>query len=156
MAENRTPLSRRRSMAVLARLAGLVALSFGGSRAALAASAEQTSAIRKVVEAQLAAFAADDAELAFSLATDSIRQQFGTAQRFLELVRQQYAPVYRPATTAFREPDEVDSKIFQPVELTDSDGVPWLAVYEVQRQVNGDWRINGCILLKGKSGSRMI
>lgn len=112
--------------------------------------------IRRIVEAQLAAFADDDADKAFSFATPSIRTRFGDAQRFLGAVREHYAPVYRPASTAFRNPGEIEDKVFQPVELTDADGEAWLALYEMQRQKDGEWRINGCTLLKSKNGARMI
>ena len=123
---------------------------------ALALSTEENKAIRTVVEAQIAALAVDDAERAFSYATPSIRKRFGSADRFFTLVRQEYPAVYQPTKTVFHIADEIDSQIFQPVELTDDTGTVWLAVYEMQRQDNGEWRINGCLLLASESGTKMI
>ena len=47
-------------------------------------SADDAKAVRAVVEAQLEAFAADDAKKAFSYAAPSIRKMFGTPERFID------------------------------------------------------------------------
>ena len=57
--------------------------------------------VRAIVEAQLDAFARDDAVRAFSYAAPSIRSMFGDAERFMEMVRRSYPLVYRPASVAF-------------------------------------------------------
>jgi hypothetical protein len=54
-------------------------------------------AVRQVVQAQLDAFAADDAERAFSYASASIRAQFGDAASFMAMVRSGYPMVVLPA-----------------------------------------------------------
>ena len=69
--------------------------------AAQTPSAEHTTAMRAVIEAQLAAFAADDAARAFSYAAPGIREVFGTPDRFLAMVRSGYPVVYRPASVTF-------------------------------------------------------
>jgi len=110
-------------------------------------------AIRSVIEAQLAAFAADDAEKAFSFASEGIRQTFATAQVFIAMVKLNYSVVYRPASVWFLDPEQVDDNVMQPVELSDEDGTLWLALYRMQRQPDKSWRIDGCILkrLNGSS-----
>jgi len=110
-------------------------------------------AIRSVIEAQLAAFAADDAEKAFSFASEGIRQTFGTAQVFIAMVKLNYSVVYRPASVSFLDPEQVDDNVMQPVEMSDEDGTLWLALYRMQRQPDQSWRIGGCILkrLNGSS-----
>ena len=57
--------------------------------------------IRAVIEAQLDAFKHDDAARAFSYAAPGIRETFGTAQNFMEMVRTQYPVVYRPSRVEF-------------------------------------------------------
>lgn len=104
-------------------------------------------AVKRVIEAQIDAFRRDDAARAFSYATPGIRLTFGTAENFLEMVRTQYAVVYRPRTVAFDPPILVaDGEIVQPVRLTDAEGRAWVAIYPMQRGSDGVWRTNGCQL----------
>ena len=109
-------------------------------------------AVRDVIEAQLDAFLHDDAPRAFSYATAGIRESFGSPEVFIEMVRTSYAVVYRPKTVKFEAPVAIDGEVVQPVRLTDADGRAWLALYPMQREPGGAWRINGCRLarLKGQ------
>lgn len=124
-------------------------LAIGLFGAATPACAEPVSALdakaaRTVVEAQLEAFAVDDAKRAFSYAAPSIRAMFGTPERFIAMVRAGYPVVYRPATVTFLAPVWVDGQLVQGVHLTDGSGALWLAVYRLERQPDKAWRISGC------------
>jgi hypothetical protein len=110
-------------------------------------SEQDTRNAQQVVKAQLAAFAADDAEQAFSYATDAIRAQFGTAAQFVRMVRGAYPVVYRPSAVIFLKPETADDELVQPVHMTDPSGTTWLAVYRLQRQSDKVWRIGGCVLV---------
>ena len=112
--------------------------------AAQAVPAPDARAVREVIEAQLQALAADDAVRAFSYASPTIRSQFGDAATFMAMVRSGYPMVLRPAATAFFQPEAADGVLLQVVQLRDRNGRAWLATYEVQRQPDGRWRINGC------------
>jgi hypothetical protein len=107
-------------------------------------TAEDALAVRAVVEAQLAAFAADDAKRAFSYASPSIREMFGTPDRFMEMVRTGFPVVYRPAAVIFLNPVRLEGQLFEGVQLTDADGSVWLATYRLERQPDKSWRISGC------------
>ena len=111
-------------------------------------SGAEAVAVRETIEAQLDAFRRDDAQRAFSLAAPGIRAQFGTADKFMEMVRTAYAVVYRPRSVNFEEFEIVDNEIFQPVRLTDAQGQAWLALYSMERQPDGAWRISGCQLAR--------
>ena len=104
-----------------------------------------------MVRAQLAAFAADDAERAFSFAAPELRQMFGTSALFMRMVRDSYPVVYRPASVTFLQPKPDQDVVLQPVHLTDAKGASWLAMYRVQRQADKSWRIAGCILVPNQS-----
>lgn len=106
------------------------------------------AAIRAVIGEQLDAFKRDDASRAFSLATAGIRAQFGTPEVFLDMVRKGYAVVYRPQAVHFDPPEIVDGRVIQPVRMTDADGRTWIALYPMQRQPDGSWRIDGCQLAR--------
>ena len=105
--------------------------------------------VRSIIQAQLSAFAADDAARAFSYAAPAIREMFGTPERFIEMVRKGYPVVYRPASVSFLEPEGLDGTVIQAVEMTDASGAAWVALYRLQRQRDGSWRINGCELAPG-------
>ena len=108
-------------------------------------SKEDAAAIRKVISEQIDAFAKDDGPRAFSLATAGIRAQFGTPEVFMEMVRSQYAVVYRPKSVQFEPPEVVEGQVVQPVRMTDASGQAWLAIYPMLREA-GVWRTNGCLL----------
>lgn len=109
---------------------------------------EDARAVRAVIEAQLDAFRRDDAAQAFALATPDIRERFGDAATFLDMVRQSYAVVYRPQSVSFEEPLLLEGELVQPVSLTDAQGRAWIAIYPMQRQPDGSWRTNGCRLAR--------
>jgi Domain of unknown function (DUF4864) len=110
-------------------------------------SPADAQAIRTVVQAQLDAFARDDAPRAFSLAAPGIRQMFGTAENFLAMVRTSYPVVHRPASVAFLKPQRQGAEIVLAAQMTDTQGTPWLAVYSLQRQRDKSWRISGCTVV---------
>jgi hypothetical protein len=103
-------------------------------------------AVRAVIEAQLDAFKRDDAARAFSYAAPGIRNAFGTAEKFMAVVREQYAVVYRPRSVSFEAPLMAGEDLVQPVHLTDGDGHAWMAIYPMVKLPDGTWRINGCHL----------
>ena len=112
--------------------------------------------IRLVIEGQLAAFAKDDANKAFSYAAPNVRETFGSAANFMSMVRNKYPVVYRPATVTFLKAegggDEGD--VIQRVQMIDTNGDVWLASYSVQKQKNKSWLITGCTLVAYKG--RMV
>ena len=111
-------------------------------------TAADARAVREVIEAQLDAFQNDDAPRAFSYATANIRESFGTPENFMLMVRTSYPVVYRPKAVKFEPPQVIDDEVVQPVRLTDADGRTWIAIYPMQREPDGKWRINGCQLAR--------
>jgi hypothetical protein len=107
-------------------------------------SAEDSKAVRAVIEAQLGAFAADDAKRAFSYASPSIREMFKTPDRFMEMVRTGYPVIYRSTAVIFLNPLWIEGQLVEGVQLTDADGSLWLATYRLERQPDRSWRISGC------------
>jgi hypothetical protein len=109
---------------------------------------DAAAAVRAVIERQLDAFRRDDAAEAFSYATPGIRDMFGSPDNFLLMVRAQYQAVYRPRSVEFRDFYVMHGEARQVVALVGPDGQPVHAVYHVQRQPDGAWRINGCVLVE--------
>ena len=130
------------------RLLALLLLAVALPAAAADLAPRDAAAIRDVIERQMEAFRRDDGPAAFALATDGIRERFGSAATFLEMVRRAYPAVYRPGSVQFEKPETLEGTIVQPVRLTDAEGRAWLALYPMQRRPDGQWRINGCQLTR--------
>ena len=127
----------------------LCALALWPTAHAAPLSAADEMAVRNTVQGQLAAFAADDAALAFSYAAPNVREALGTAADFMAMVRGAYPVVYRPASVAFLKPDNRDGQVFQRVQMQDAAGEAWLATYSLQRAGKG-WLITGCVVVANK------
>ena len=133
-------------------LLGALLLALACAAPAQLLDGDEVSAMRLVIDAQLAAFARDDHEGAFSLASPGIRERFVTADTFARMVREQYAVVYRPASRTFLKPVVEEGTVIFPVQLSDRAGQVWLALYTMQR-VGDEWRVAGCQLVPGAAVS---
>jgi hypothetical protein len=122
----------------------------GGMTAQMAQNAGDdpvlSQAIRAIISDQMAAFRRDDAVAAFNDASPFIQGRFQQPDLFLQMVRRGYAPVYRPHEVEFRDLVEAPGGLEQRVFVMGPDGKAYLAHYQMQRQQDGGWRINGCIL----------
>lgn len=129
-------------------LVALILLVSAASARAEEIGAADRSAIAQVIEDQIAAFRADDAVRAFGYASPAIQAKFGTPDGFLEMVRTGYFPVYRAETVTFREIAIENGVPVQAVEIRGADGQGVLALYFMERQPDGSWKINGCLIVK--------
>ena len=109
--------------------------------------------MRTVIEAQLRAFASNDAERAFSYASAAIRSQFGDAAAFMAMVQTAYPMLIRPAAVSFFQPQPTDGTVWQSVQVRDRAGRLWRATYQLQQQANTGWRINGCAVVADSAKS---
>ncbi len=104
------------------------------------------AAFTEVIEGQIAAFARDDGDAAFGFASPDIRRQFATPERFMAMVRAGFQPVYRPRSHSFEAPAVVEGVPIQPLRVIGPDGVGVIALYRMERQRDGTWRIAGVTL----------
>jgi hypothetical protein len=104
-------------------------------------------AIRSVIEQQIQAFQKDDAPKAFSFASPEIQKQFGNAQNFMSMVKEAYPAVYRPRSVMFEKLNRVKGNQVQSVLLLAPNGTLMKAMYIMQKQASGSWRISGCYLV---------
>lgn len=114
-------------------------------------SAADAAAIHDAVQTQLDAFAEDDAERAFKLATQDTQAKIGSPDQFLLMVKRHYTPIYRHQLALFSAPEIIEGAAIQIVRLTDPDSRVWLAVYKMEPSADGSWKIDGCKLLETTS-----
>jgi len=103
-------------------------------------------AIRKVISQQLAALRAGRGGRAFSYASPGIQAQFGGADSFMAMVRGAYSPLLVARYTEFLEGAVIDGIVIQPLRLIAPDNTVQVALYSLEKQGRGRWRINGCRL----------
>jgi hypothetical protein len=108
--------------------------------------ATEWTTIRKVIDDQLRALKAGDGAKAMSFAAPGIRAQFGTPDNFLRMVREGYAPLLEARHTQFLEGALIDGAAIQPLRLVLADNTVLVALYQMQQQQDGSWRIAGCVL----------
>ncbi|MFN7093081.1 MAG: DUF4864 domain-containing protein, partial [Allorhizobium sp.] len=82
---------------------------------------------------------------------------FPNAERFFEMVKKSYGPVYRPGNYAFgRNQVSPDGTVaYQEVLISAPDGKDWAVYYELKRQRDGQFAING-VRIKRETNSQGI
>lgn len=116
---------------------------------------EEENSIRQVIVGQMNAFANKDAALALSFASPHIQRIFRSPKAFISMVKRGYDAVYQPSSVAFDDIVEVNGRVLQPLHVRDKAGIPFKAVYDMQRQEDGDWKINGVQLRRDNSASNI-
>ncbi|MCP4315337.1 MAG: DUF4864 domain-containing protein [Hyphomicrobiales bacterium] len=108
---------------------------------------------RGIVEQQIVAFLKDDIDTAYSFAAPGVKNLYPEPQRFVDMVKRNYQPVYRPGNYAFgRALSDTDGNtIALELLITGPKGKDWRAVYVLKRQDGGDFQITGVRLSKLKS-----
>ena len=115
---------------------------------ASARATNDVAAAQGVIRAQEQAFVRGDAAAAYSYAAPAIRELFPTPDIFMSMVQDGYAPVYRHKSFEFGETKVEGSWIGQRVHIVDANGEAWEALYTLEQQPDGSYKITGCSLLK--------
>jgi hypothetical protein len=131
---------------VVTRLAAVGFACWLGATAAAptAPTAAEWQAIREVIAAQRAAIIAGDADKAFGYASPGIQQQFGDAASFLAMVDAAYAALESARYVEFLDGAVIEGIVVQPLRLIDADNTVRVALYTMEKQANGEWRISSC------------
>ncbi len=102
--------------------------------------------IRRVVTAQRAALVAGDAPAAYAFAAPGIRARFPTPAAFMAMVRESYAALVDARYAELLDGAVIGGDVIQPLRLIMPDGTVFVALYTMQRQRDGAWRIAGCLI----------
>jgi hypothetical protein len=139
-------MTRRLLFALVGALALLAALQ---PLHAQSVSDAEAAEFQRIITSQLNAFSADDGAAAYGFAAPNIQRLFPTPEVFMSMVQKGYAPVYRRQSYAFgRIGNEMGGQPTQHVTIIDANGKAWTALYAMQRQPDGSWKISGCSLVE--------
>ncbi len=112
----------------------------------IALQRSEWKAIERAIGQQRTALKAGDGARALSFATPALREQFGSPDRFMRMVRDGYAPLLAARDTKFLEGAVIEGTVIQPLRLILPDNTVLVAIYQMERQKDGHWKIAGCIL----------
>ena len=129
------------------RILLIVGLAFFGF-ANPSSAADDVSTAQTIIQSQADALSRDDAAAAYGYAAPQIQSVFSSADTFISMVKTSYPPIYRHKTFEFGKVKAEDGKVIQEVHITDTDGVPWDALYTLEHQADGSFKISGCLLVK--------
>jgi hypothetical protein len=121
------------------------------SVASVAQSISETekSEFQRIITAQISAFRADDGPTAYSFAAPVVRNIFPTPEIFMSMVKRGYPQVYRPQSFNFTEAlIDPMGRPAQKMLVVGPDGKTYEALYSMEKQPDGTWRISGCTLLE--------
>lgn len=108
-------------------------------------------AVKAVIQSQIEAFAADDAETAFGYASREIQSLFVTADNFMAIVAEDYPAVYRAGFVDFKQPVPHNGFVVQQITLRGPEGRYWQGHYTLVEEEAG-WRISGVQLRQASRG----
>ncbi len=102
--------------------------------------------IRRLVRDQLSAFREGDSGKAFGLCTEAIRETFGSAAQLTDTIQRNYPALVDPRQVLFGDYIITPDGLAVLLQLVGRDLVSRDALYLVQRDLGGIWRINGCMM----------
>jgi uncharacterized protein DUF4864 len=112
-------------------------------------SATDKAEFQRIITAQITAFRADDGPAAYDFAAPVVRNIFPTPEIFMAMVKQGYPQVYRPQSFNFTEAlIDPMGRPAQKMTVVGPDGKSYTALYSMEKQADGTWRISGCTLLE--------
>ncbi len=112
----------------------------------------EVSAAQTTIQNQIEAFRAGNDDAAYDLAAPMIKRLFPTLDQFMGMVKGGYQPVWHPKSYAFGAAEEPASgSVVQHVLIVGPDGKTYEAVYMLQLQPDGVWRISGVSLNETKT-----
>ena len=111
-------------------------------------AADDVANAQSVIRAQEQALGRSDAAAAWSYASPAIKKLFPQADIFMSMVQNSYAPVWRHKSFEFGEARTEGHWVAQRVHIVDENGEAWEAMYTLEQDADGSFKITGCSLLK--------
>ena len=131
------------------RLLLIITLALGLGMGSARADNPDQGAMQQVISGQLDAFRAGDQAKAYSYAAPLIQNFFPTVGGFTAMVKKGYDPIYSNKSYSFGS--LVESPNGQPLQhviIVSATGKRYEAIYAMQKQDDGSWKIAGCQLVE--------
>jgi hypothetical protein len=123
----------------------LACISMGASAETIG-PADKTE-FQRIISGQITAFKADDGPAAYDFAAPVIKNIFPSPEIFMAMVKQGYPQVYRPQSYNFAETLlDPTGRPIQNVTIIGPDGKTYTAIYTMEKQPDGTWRIAACAI----------
>jgi Domain of unknown function (DUF4864) len=104
---------------------------------------------QRIISSQIEAFKTDDGPTAYSFAAPNVQMIFPSSESFMMMVRQGYPQVYRPQSYKFTGAMlDVAGRPSQQVLIVGPDGKAYSALYTMQKQPDGSWKIAACAIVQ--------
>lgn len=133
-------------------ITGVIAATFIGLLSTFSQADSPNSEAQKAIDGQIRAFLADKDAEAYAFAAPNVRTFFPTVESFMNMVKGGYSPVHRPQNWDFGRTQYMEPGIvMQEVLITDLTGKNWAAIYTVEMQADGNWKITGVSLKKSEA-----
>jgi Domain of unknown function (DUF4864) len=102
---------------------------------------------KSIITSQLEAFKADNGPAAYSFAAPLVTKIFPNPEIFMTMVQRGYPPVYRNEKFTFgaTTTDQMGRPV-QHVIIRTADGKVYEALYAMELEADGMWKIAGCTL----------
>jgi Domain of unknown function (DUF4864) len=127
----------------------LVSLYLCCTATAFADEASDKILFQDIISNQVAAFNNDDGTKAYSFAAPLVKKYFPTKEIFIAMVKQGYPQVYRAKSLDFGEVFQDNfGRATQRVTLVGPDGKRYEALYAMEKQPDGIWKIAACTVLE--------
>lgn len=127
----------------LCRLGFVVAVLLAAPLQVQGQTADQQAAIVDVIQNQLNAFNRDDGADAYGYAAPNIKTIFPSVDIFMQMVRGGYGFLIDPAGVEFLDIRSDGGALYQAVRVIDRDGKRRIAIYHMEQQEDGSWKIAG-------------
>ncbi|MDH4984631.1 DUF4864 domain-containing protein [Aminobacter anthyllidis] len=112
----------------------------------------EIKAAQNSISGQLHAFRAGDDAAAYGYAAPNVKRIFPNLDTFMNMVTGAYKPVHKPQSFSFGKFQEMSpTAIVQQVIIVGADGKDYEAVYTLELQPDGVWRITGVSLRAANS-----
>lgn len=109
-------------------------------------SESDQQAVQLVIDGQISAFKTDDHRAAYSFAAPNVRQAFPSIQMFIDMVRNQYMPLYRPASYLFGRNTLSEGRVYQELIVTDLNRQLWQIIYTLRQQDDETWKVTNVVM----------
>jgi len=139
-------LEQLRTVALAMLAASLVAVS---ASTALAEENVHNPEAQSAIANQIESFRSGDHEQAFSHASPNLKKMFGSTANFIRMVKSGYGAIYGARSWAFGRSRAVSGTFYQEVQIVGPKGNNWTALYSMQQQADGSWKITAVQMKRG-------